>query len=76
MQKDKCIIKCEAIEQFTLNEFDKLSDIKRKSISKEKTLFVGDIFKCDENMAKYLLGSNEKLKKVIRILEVDIKSEK
>ena len=65
------MIRCEVIEQFTLNDFEKLEDIKRKSFVTYGTLFVGDTFKCDEDMAKYLSGNNSKCKKVVKIIEVE-----
>lgn len=65
------MIRCEAIEQFTLKDFDKLSNIKRKSIEVKGTLFVGDTFECDEDMVKYLTGNNEQGKTVVKVIEVE-----
>lgn len=64
------MIRCRVIEQFTLKDFDKLSNIKRKSIEEKCKLFVGDEFDCDEEMAKYLTGGNEKKKVVVKVIEV------
>ena len=67
------MIKCEVIEQFTLKEFDKLKNIKRKSVDNYGKLYIGDTFECDEQMAKYLTGNNEKGKTVVKILQVEPK---
>ena len=65
------MIKCEVIENFTLGEFQKISNLKRAtSKEKEGCLYVGDTFECDEEMAKYLTGGNDKNKIVVKILEV------
>lgn len=64
------MIRCKVIEQFTLKDFDKLSNIKRKSIEEKGKLFVGDEFECDEKMASYLTGDNEKKKVVVKVIEV------
>lgn len=64
------MIKCRVIEQFSLKKFDKLKNIKRKSIKKYGELYVGDSFECDEQMAWYLNGKNEKNKVVVKIIEV------
>lgn len=65
------MIKCEVIEQFTLKDFEKLSNIKRKSIEVKGTLFVGDTFECDEEMVEYLTGKNEEGKTVIKVIEIE-----
>ena len=65
------MIKCEVIENFTLGEFQKILNLKRAtSKEKEGCLYVGDTFECDEEMAKYLTGGNDKNKIVVKILEV------
>lgn len=64
------MIKCEVIEQFTLKDFYKLNNIKRKSIDVKGTLFIGDTFECDENMVRYLTGKNELGKIVVKVIEV------
>lgn len=65
------MIRVEVIEQFTLKDFYKLNNIKRKSIDVKGTLFVGDTFECDEDMVKYLTGSNERGKTVVKVIEVE-----
>lgn len=64
------MIRCEVTEQFTLKDFDRLKNIKRKTAEIKGTLLVGDTFECDESMAKYLLGNNDEGKTVIKIIEV------
>ena len=65
------MIRVEVIEQFTLKDFYKLNNIKRKSIDVKGTLFVGDAFECDEDMVKYLTGNNEQGKIVVKVIEVE-----
>lgn len=66
------MIKCEAIEGFTLGRFDELKNIVRANNNKDRhgEIFVGDTFECDENMAKYLTGKNDKNKVVAKIIEL------
>ena len=64
------MIKCETVKDFTLNDFNKLSNIKRKLMTQEGKLFVGDTFECDEKMAKYLNGDNDKKAVVVKIVEI------
>ena len=64
------MIRCEVIKEFTLEKFNELKNIKRKSIQKDGKLYVGDTFECDETMARYLTGENEKCSVVVKIIEV------
>ena len=66
----KKMVTCEVIEDFTLREFDKLTNIKRKNINTKGKLYVGDTFDCDDTMANYLTGGNAKKKVVVKILEI------
>ena len=61
----------EVISTFSLNDFDKLQDIVRKNPEKSEAgwLYLGDTFICDEYMAEYLTGHNDKKKTVVKILE-------
>lgn len=70
------MIKCEVIENFSLKEFDKLKIIERKGKDTKGQLNKGDIFECDEEMAKYLTGENPLNKVVIKVIEVKTKIEK
>lgn len=64
------MVKLEVIEEFTLQDFGKLKDIKRKGKDTEGRLFVGDTFVCDEIMRDYLLGDNALNKAVAKVVEV------
>lgn len=64
------MIKCLVIEQFDLKEYDKLKNIVRRCANKYGTLYVGDKFECDTELAQYLMGNNHLKKKVVKILEV------
>lgn len=64
------MIKCEAITDFTLNDFDELKNIVRIENDTYGKLFKGDTFECDEEMANYLSGANAKRKIVIKVIEV------
>lgn len=64
------MIKCVVLEEFTLNDYDKLKNIKRSKIDTYGRLYVNDEFECDEAMAKYLTGGNDKGKVVVKIIEV------
>lgn len=66
------MVKCKVIENFTLEDYNKLKNIKRKHIDKYGELYVGDQFECDEEMARYLTGKNSKSKVVIKIIELNI----
>ena len=69
MQGD-IMIRCEVIENFTLRDYEKLKNIKRKSIDIKGNLFVGDKFECDEQMCEYLMGNNKYNMSVVKIVEV------
>ena len=67
------MIKCEAIERFTLSRFDELKNITRKDEryqDRHGELFVGDTFECSKELCDYLTGSNEKNKVVVKVIEV------
>ena len=64
------MIKCEVIKEFTLERFNELQNIQRKKIDTQGKLYVGDIFECSEELAKYLTGSNEKGSVVVKVIEV------
>lgn len=72
------MIKCQVIKEFTLERFDELKNIVRKRVETKGKLYVDDTFECDEDLAKYLMGNNEKGSTVVKIIEVDpkIKSKK
>lgn len=64
------MIKVEVIEDFTLQEFNKLKNIIRKGKEQKGKLFIGDIFECDEKMADYLTGNNSINRAVVKVIEV------
>lgn len=65
------MVKCEVINRdFTLEKFNELKNIQRKARDEKGKLFIGDVFECDENLAEYLLGNNDKGKTVIKVIEV------
>ena len=66
----KKMVTCEVIEEFTLKDFDKLTNIKRKNVDTIGRLYVGDVFDCEDEMATYLTGGNVKRKVVVKILEI------
>ena len=70
------IIRCEAITQFTLAEFNKIKNITRKSVEKEGMLYVGDSFECSKEMAEYLTGKNDKGNVVVKVIEIIPSKEK
>lgn len=64
------MIKCEVIKEFTLEKFDELKNIQRRSVSTKGKLYVGDTFECDKAMADYLLGDNKDKHIVVKVIEV------
>ena len=66
------MIKVEVLKEFTLGRFNELKNLERKSKknSKEGSLYVGDTFECDEEMANYLGGNNDYNNSFIRIIEI------
>ena len=65
------MIRCEAIEEFTLEKFYELKNIKRKDRNEDGRIFVEDRFECDEEMYKYLTGKNKDGAVVVKIIEYD-----
>lgn len=63
------MIKCEVIENFTLEKFGELKNVKRQRAT-GNLLEVGDTFEAEEELVKYLTGGNEKKKVVARVIEV------
>lgn len=66
------MIRVKVIEEFTLNDYNKLQNIKRAKNDVAGRLFVNDEFECDNEMAEYLTGKNALNKKVVDIIEVKI----
>ena len=68
--QNNAIIKVEAIKQFTLADYDKITNIQRKSVDTEGMLYVGDTFECTKELAEYLTGKNDRGNVVVKIIEV------
>lgn len=65
------MIRCEVVnENFTLQKFDELKNIQRKSREENGKLFKGDTFECNKEMAKYLSGDNPLGKVVVKVIEI------
>ena len=64
------MVKVEVTEDFTLEKFNELKNIIRKTKEQEGKLFIGDIFECDEKMADYLTGNNSINRAVVKVIEV------
>ena len=66
------MIKLEAIERFTLERFDELTNIVRKDTNKKLKgwLYVGDTFECTKDLADYLLGDNHIKRAVVKVIEI------
>lgn len=64
------MISCEVIEKFTLEDFDKLKNVKKVMNRKENEFGVKDTFECDKEMVDYLTGNNPLNKAVVKVIEV------
>ena len=65
------MIKCEVIENFTLEKFNQLENVKKVEIRKSNEFGIGDTFECTEKMADYLTGNNALNKTVVKVIEVE-----
>ena len=66
------MIKCEVIEEFTLEKFDELKNLvrAREDKNQNKKLYLKDTFECDKEMADYLTGDNLYKKPFVKVIEV------
>lgn len=64
------MIKCEVIENFTLEKFNQLKNVKKVVNRKDNEFGVKDTFECDKEMAQYLTGNNPLKKAVVKVIEV------
>ena len=66
------MIKCEVIEEFTLEKFDELKNLvrAREDKNQNKKLYLKDTFECDKEMADYLTGGNSYKKPYVKIIEI------
>ena len=73
--------KVEVIENFNLGRFNELQNIIRKDNKNDiyGRLYVGDIFECDKEMAKYLKETNSETKKhkrpYVKVIEKSLEKE-
>ena len=65
------MVKVEAISQFTLGRFDEVKNIIRYEEGNKLigTIYKGDIFECDKDLADYLLGNNGYNRAFVKIIE-------
>lgn len=66
------MIKCEAIRNFTMHDFDKLKNIVRHDTSYNENgkVYKEDIFECSKEIAKYLSGDNDS--KIVCVVVIEI----
>ena len=64
------MIKCEVIENFTLEKFNELKNVKKVLKRKDNEFGVRDTFECKQEMADYLTGNNPLNKTVVKVIEV------
>lgn len=64
------MISCEVIENFTLEDYSKLKNVKKVISRKENEFGAKDTFECDEKMVDYLTGNNALNKVVVKVIEV------
>lgn len=68
------MIKVEVIEPFTLQKFTEIKNLKRKEPNNENieknTLYFGDIFECNQEMAEYLIEKNALKRAFVKIIEI------
>ena len=67
------MIKVEVIENFTLEDYNKLKNVKKVISRKENEFGARDTFECDEKMVDYLTGNNPLNKVVVKVIEVEPK---
>ena len=65
------MIKVEVIENFTLEDYNKLKNVKKVVARKENEFGARDTFECDEKMVDYLTGNNALNKVVVKVIEVE-----
>ena len=64
------MIKCEVIENFTLEKFNQLKNVQKVIKRKDNEFGVRDTFECKQEMADYLTGNNPLNKTVVKVIEV------
>jgi hypothetical protein len=64
------MIKVEVIDNFTLEDYNKLKNVKKVISRKENEFGTRDTFECDGKMVDYLTGNNALNKVVVKVIEV------
>lgn len=73
IEKEKnSMIKVEVLERFNLKKFNELKEIERfdANHNANKTLYIGDKFLCNKEMAEYLLGENKYNRAFVKTIEI------
>ena len=70
------MVKVEVIKNFHLSKYNELIDIERKKQNVEGYLYIGDIFKCTEEMYEYLTKTNKTGRSFVKFIELIPKKEK
>ena len=65
------MIKLEALENFSLERFKEVKNIKRASKDTFGMIIKGDVFECEKGLADYLLGANPLNRPVVKVIEVE-----
>lgn len=65
------MINCKVIENFTLEKFNELENVKKVEKRKDNEFGIGDTFECTEKMADYLTGNNALNKTVVKVIEIE-----
>lgn len=64
------MIKVKVIKNFRIKEYNKIYNIKRVDNKQPyNKLIVGDIFECEEEMCRHLLGEDDN-KPVVKVIEI------
>lgn len=66
------MIKVEALENFTLERFNEIEMVERAGKEQDKWINKNDIFKCEKDLADYLLGANPLGRPVVKVIEVEV----
>ena len=64
------MIKLEALENFSLERFKEVKNIKRAGKDTFGMIIKGDVFECEKGLADYLLGANPLNRPVVKVIEV------
>jgi hypothetical protein len=73
MKEVNRMIKLEALENFSLERFKEVKNIKRAGKDTFGMIIKGDVFECEKDLADYLLGANPLGRPVVKVIEVEPK---